>query len=140
MDLFLKNSSLLVQKNDLLPKSSPKPEDPRHRLTQEEAPLHGNLPPIVEVYHELGLKRTIIEIQAQDQIGLLYRVARVIFEHGFDITFARIGTERNVAIDTFYVESTDKRPVDDTERLHALRDAITAVVVPPEELPVAKAS
>jgi [protein-PII] uridylyltransferase len=142
MDLFLKNvEASLVQNKDLLPDIVAQAKKIRvSRLTQEERALHGNLPPIVEVYRELELKRTIIEIQAQDQIGLLYRVARVIFEHGFDITFARIGTERNVAIDTFYVESTDKRPVDDTERLHALRDAITEVVVPAEDIPVAKAS
>jgi len=64
----------------------------------------------------------------------------VIFEHGFDITFARIGTERGIAIDTFYVESTDQRPVQDTERLRAMRDAITAIITPAAEEPVAKAS
>jgi [protein-PII] uridylyltransferase len=99
------------------------------------------VPPVVEVYHEIDLKRTIIEVQAQDQIGLLYRMARVIFEHNFDITFARIGTERGIAIDTFYVESTNQEPVEDTDRLRSLRDALATVIVPAvEDAPAAKAS
>ena len=142
IDLFLKNvEASLVQNKDLLPDIVAQARRVRvSRLSQEERSLHGNVPPVVEVYHELELKRTIIEIQAQDQIGLLYRIARVIFEHGFDITFARIGTERGVAIDTFYVESTDKRPIEDNDRLRALRDAIATVIVPVEEVLVAKAS
>ena len=131
----------LVHNKDLLPDILAQARKIRvSRLTQEERALHGNIPPVVEVYHELELKRIIIEIQAQDQIGLLYRIARVIFEHGFDITFARIGTERGIAIDTFYVESTDQRPVQDTERLRAMREAITAIIAPAAEEPVAKAS
>ena len=131
----------LVQNKDLMPDILAQAKKVRvSRLTQEERALHGNVPPVVEVYHELELKRTIIEIQAQDQIGLLYRIARVIFEHGFDITFARIGTERGIAIDTFYVESTDQRPVEDTDRLRALRDAIATVIAPVEEPGPAKSA
>ncbi|MFT3831128.1 MAG: [protein-PII] uridylyltransferase [Opitutaceae bacterium] len=131
----------LVQNKDLLPDILAQAKKVRvSRLSQEERALHGNVPPVVEVYHELDLKRTIIEIQAQDQIGLLYRIARVIFEHGFDITFARINTERGIAIDTFYVESTNQLPVEDTERLRVLREAIGAVIAPAEEPAAAKSA
>jgi [protein-PII] uridylyltransferase len=82
------------------------------------------------------MQRTIVEVQARDQLGLLYRLAKTISDHGFDITFARIGTERGVAIDTFYIESDNHEAVEDTERLHALRDALADVVVP---LPVTTA-
>lgn len=92
--------------------------------------LHTSFPPTVEVYHELAMQRTIIEIQARDQIGLLYRLAKIISDHGFDITFARIGTERGVAIDTFYIESTDPNLAVDTPRLQTLRDALTEVIRP----------
>jgi [protein-PII] uridylyltransferase len=92
--------------------------------------LHSSFPPMVEVYHELSMQRTIVEIQAHDQIGLLYRLAKTIYDHGFDITFARIGTERGIAIDTFYIESANHEVTDDTGRLHALRDALTGVITP----------
>ena len=83
------------------------------------------------------MQRTIVEVQARDQIGLLYRLAKAISDFGFDITFARIGTERGVAIDTFYIESANHEPVDDTERLlrlrSALKEVITPIVVPAAE-------
>jgi [protein-PII] uridylyltransferase len=82
------------------------------------------------VYHELAMQRTIVEIQARDQIGLLYRLAKIISDQGFDITFARIGTERGVAIDTFYIESSEPAQPIDTMRLQALRDTLTDVIKP----------
>jgi [protein-PII] uridylyltransferase len=92
--------------------------------------LHGALPPTVEVYHELSMQRTIVEVQARDQLGLLYRLGKTISERGFDITFARIGTERGVAIDTFYIENETHEPVSDPERLRSLRDALSEVIAP----------
>jgi [protein-PII] uridylyltransferase len=98
--------------------------------------LHSSFPPTVDVYHELSMERTIVEIQARDQIGLLYRLAKTISDHGFDITFARIGTERGVAIDTFYIESSEPSQAVDETRLHALRDTLAEVIKP---LPAAAA-
>ena len=99
--------------------------------------LHTSFPPTVEVYHELSMQRTIIEIQARDEIGLLFRLAKTISDQGFDITFARIGTERGVAIDTFYIEDASHSAISDPERLHALRDTLAAVITPSESAPVA---
>jgi [protein-PII] uridylyltransferase len=92
--------------------------------------MHSSFPPTVDVYHELSMQRTIVEVQARDQLGLLYRLGKTISERGFDITFARIGTERGVAIDTFYIENETHEPVEDIERLHGLRDALAEVIAP----------
>jgi [protein-PII] uridylyltransferase len=100
------------------------------RPTVTSEGLHTSFPPTVEVYHELSMARTIVEIQARDQIGLLYRLAKTISDQGFDITFARIGTERGVAIDTFYIESSDPAKPADEHRLHTLRDTLTDVIKP----------
>jgi [protein-PII] uridylyltransferase len=84
----------------------------------------------VEVYHELSLNRIIVEVQAHDQIGLLYRLVKTISDHGFDTTFARINTERSIAIDTFYIEPEKPEEAPDTARLHELRDALRKVITP----------
>jgi [protein-PII] uridylyltransferase len=102
--------------------------------------LHNSFPPVVDVYHELSMQRTIVEIQARDQIGLLYRLAKTISDHTFDITFARIGTERGIAIDTFYIENANHEPVEDNARLVALRDALKEVITPTPAAPVAAAT
>jgi [protein-PII] uridylyltransferase len=57
----------------------------------------------VEVYYEVELARTVIEIQCNDRLGLLFRIGRAIQEGGYAITFANIATEQGFAIDTFYV-------------------------------------
>jgi len=70
----------------------------------------------------------------------LYRLAKIISDQGFDITFARIGTERGVAIDTFYIESSEpSRPVD-TARLQALRDTLTDIIKPIASVAVTSAN
>jgi len=63
----------------------------------------------VDIYHEPNLNQTIIEVTSDDHTGLLYQVARQIYTHGFDITFARISTERGTAMDTFYIKKIDPR-------------------------------
>ena len=90
--------------------------------------LPAPFPPSVDVYHELSLKRTIIEVQANDRIGLLYQLARLISNKGFDISFARIATERGVAMDTFYIEHMDDRNAGATTGLLELREELDALV------------
>lgn len=91
--------------------------------------LPAPFPPSVDVYHELSLKQTIIEVQAADRIGLLYRLSRLISKKGFDITFARVATERGVAMDTFYIENSNtKDGAVDTSNLLELREGLDAIV------------
>jgi [protein-PII] uridylyltransferase len=121
----------LIQNKDLYPGIVAQAQKiSGNRYTTENNTLHTSFPPTVEVYHELAMMRTIVDIQARDQIGLLYRLAKAIFDHGFDITFARINTERGVALDTFYIESANHEATEDTARLHALRDALANVITP----------
>ena len=46
---------------------------------------------------------TVIEVKAQDSLGLLYKLTRVMYQQGLDIALAKISTEANRAIDVFYV-------------------------------------
>ncbi|NCG08385.1 MAG: [protein-PII] uridylyltransferase [Verrucomicrobia bacterium] len=90
--------------------------------------LPAPFPPRVDVYHELSLKRTIIEVQATDRLALLYRLARLIHSKGFDITFARIATERGVAMDTFYIENRAAAGQVDSDNLLELRSELEAII------------
>lgn len=97
-------------------------------LLQRTTTLPTAIPPKVEIYHELSLRRTIIEIEANDEIGLLYRLTHAIFSHGYDITFARISTERNVAVDTFYIEPVPPKESSDPTNLVNLRADLLKIV------------
>ncbi len=90
--------------------------------------LPAPFPPSVDVYHELSLKRTIIEVQTNDRLGLLYRLARLIYKKGFDISFARVATERGVAMDTFYIEKINSKESTNTSNLLELREELDTII------------
>ncbi len=51
-----------------------------------------------------GSRYTIIEVKSRDRVGLLWTIARCLHECGAAVHFAKIVTEGDRAIDTFYVE------------------------------------
>ena len=117
----------LIQEKELMPaidEREAKIADQRNDKDMLPAPF----PPSVDVYHELYLKQTIIEVQASDRIGLLYRISRLITKMGFDIGFARIATERGVAMDTFYIKNEKSEEDTHTSALIELREELDKIV------------
>ena len=72
---------------------------------------------------------TILELQAQDSLGLLYRLTRVLYEQDVDIALAKISTEGNRAIDVFYVTDADGRKIVKETALESIRQALLAAAV-----------
>jgi [protein-PII] uridylyltransferase len=139
-EIFAKTvEEALISNKDLYPDIVAQAKKVRtSRYTPEKGPSpHASFPPTIEVYHELSMRRTIVEVQARDEIGLLFKLAKLISDNGFDIIFARIGTERDIAIDNFYIENARPGELIDEARLARLRDAIQAIIAP---IPVAAAS
>jgi [protein-PII] uridylyltransferase len=81
----------------------------------------------VEVYYEVELARTVIEVQCNDRLGLLFRIGRAIQEGGYAITFANIATEQGFAIDTFYV-MPERGLTRDPQPPEGLADALRGLV------------
>jgi [protein-PII] uridylyltransferase len=125
----------LIHDRDLLPEI--KKEAQKHALRvwgREEDFLQAPIAAQVEVYEDEVLQRTVVEVQANDRIGFLYEVSRAIFQAGFSIAFARIATERNLAIDTFYIEKMDGGiGMDEAPDLEGLREALLKVVAPEKD-------
>ncbi len=122
----------LTSHEDVLPKIvsdiRKKKKKAKPLYPQPKTRLHANIPTSVQVYNELSLRRTIVEIQANDSVGLLYEISRILFEHGYDITFARIATERSVALDTFYIEKIDPDNEGDQSNLLKLQEALSEAI------------
>ncbi len=124
----------LLHNKDLLPEIEEMGRrEQQSRYLRTENTLPAAIPPQVEVYHELSLKRTIIEIETNDELGLLYRLAHTISRHGFDISFARISTERKVAVDTFYIEPVEASREEKSEDLVNLRADLMEIVAASSE-------
>jgi [protein-PII] uridylyltransferase len=73
---------------------------------REQGAFRRNLPrfaPVVHCDNESSRKYTIVEIVAEDRLGLLYRVGRVMSESGCHVHLVLIGTEGRRAIDVFHL-------------------------------------
>jgi [protein-PII] uridylyltransferase len=58
---------------------------------------------------------TVLELVAEDAPGLLYRVSRIISEHGIDVDLVLISTEGQKAIDVFHITRGGGKLTEDAE-------------------------
>lgn len=86
------------------------------------------IPTVIEFDNETTHTRTIIEVQTEDRLGLLFALTQTITSLGLDISFAKISTEKGAAIDTFYVQDHSGKPVTDTDRLAAIRAKLESAI------------
>jgi [protein-PII] uridylyltransferase len=84
----------------------------------------ANIPTVIEFDNDISHSRTIIEIQTENRLGLLYTITRTISDLGLDISFAKIATEKGAAIDTFYVQDQVGQKIADETRLAHIRASI----------------
>lgn len=118
-------------------------------LTGEEVDLHALIArqkisrPLYQAYtgeripthivtdNDASETRTLLEIETEDRIGLLYTIAQTLTELQLDISAARICTEKGAAIDSLYVQEIGGGKVLSPERQRSierrLRHAIHAL-------------
>ena len=64
---------------------------------------------VVHFDHHYSDRYTVLEVGGANQWGLLYRISRVISEHGCDIELVLISTEGDRATDVFHLTSSGKK-------------------------------
>ena len=73
-------------------------------------------------------KSTILEVRASDRLGLAYRIASTLAGLGLDIVFAKVATEKHLALDIFYIanEAGEKLPDESLPPIEqALQEALS---------------
>ena len=61
------------------------------------------IPTVIAIDNATSENRTIIDLQAEDRVGLLYDVSRALADLSINLYLAKILTEKGAAIDSFYV-------------------------------------
>ncbi|MDG2131718.1 MAG: [protein-PII] uridylyltransferase [Fuerstiella sp.] len=78
------------------------------------------VPPQVSIDNDCSETHTVIDVFAMDSPGLLHTLALAIYNHGLSVDLTRIATNVDQVVDVFYVVDSDRRKVEDSQRLHPL--------------------
>jgi [protein-PII] uridylyltransferase len=95
----------------------------RGRIPYRAAPRAAPRPAVVKVLPKLSERFTVIDVGAEDRVGLLYDLAHAIAALGLDIRFSKISTRANRAADVFYVTRAGRK-VEDPEEVAAIQSAL----------------
>jgi [protein-PII] uridylyltransferase len=69
-------------------------------------------PPVVHADNHSSRRYTILDLVADNALGLLHRVSRVISHHGCDVDLVLISTEGDKAIDVFHITQAGAKLTD----------------------------
>jgi [protein-PII] uridylyltransferase len=78
---------------------------------------------------------TIVEITAEDRLGILYEITQALTDHGCDIHFARISTLGNRIVDVFYVQDEWGEKMEEKLKTDRLKQILLNRLTPQEEIP-----
>jgi [protein-PII] uridylyltransferase len=78
----------------------------------------------ITIDNEASETATVIEVRALDEIGMLHRITRTLFDTGLDVVSARVSTLGEMVVDAFYVRESGGSKVTDDSRLSEITHRI----------------
>ncbi len=91
----------------------------RRRRVRSAAPIPR--PASVEITNEESDFYTIVDVSANDRLGLLYDLTSTIAAEGLEIYICKAATVMDQVADTFYLKDEERKKVGDEARLARLR-------------------
>lgn len=82
----------------------------------------------IEIDNHASAICTVCDIFAADRPGLLYAIARTLFEMELSVWRAKIGTFLDQVVDVFYVTDAAGAKIEDEARLEAIRRRLLGVI------------
>jgi [protein-PII] uridylyltransferase len=67
---------------------------------------------------------TLVEVFADDRVGLLHLIAKTLFDLRLDIRIAKIATKGDQIADVFYVRDLEGQKIEDEEHLREIEEAL----------------
>ncbi len=78
----------------------------------------------VQIDNTTSDRYTIVDVFTHDRTGLLYDIARTLYELGLSVGRAKIGTHLDQVVDVFYVTDGEHRKITDPARLQVIHDRL----------------
>jgi [protein-PII] uridylyltransferase len=93
-----------------------------------EHPTHAHVETRVLVDNHTSASCTVVDIFTVDRRGLLYAITRTLFELGYSVWRAKIGTYLDQVVDVFYVTDRQGRKVENHAKLEETRRRLLEVI------------
>ena len=127
-------SALMRAREDLVAAAQGK-LDVASLLARRRGPsvLHRALPPVptrVSVDNRASQRFTVVDVRGEDRVGLLHDLAAALATARLEIAVAKVATEANRAIDSFYVTRAGRK-LTDPDDVDAVRARLASAVVAP---------
>jgi [protein-PII] uridylyltransferase len=81
-------------------------------------------PVAVDVVVDESATDTLVEVHADDEIGLLFRIASTLADLGLDVRVAKVATLGARVVDVFYVRDAAGAKIEASEPVARLRGAL----------------
>ncbi|HVN78016.1 MAG TPA: [protein-PII] uridylyltransferase [Terriglobia bacterium] len=117
----------IEKKLELVIRGEQDPEDmlkPRENLQLPALRSGEQFSPRILIDNESSPSASVIEVQAEDRVGLGFRIARILAGFKLNITFAKLVTEKAHAFDVFYVQDGSGRKILDHRRMTELVETL----------------
>ncbi len=104
-------------------------EDVAELLKRRRLPVGGprilsDRPARVGASNEESDLYTIVDVAANDRLGLLHDLTRVISDQGYEVYISKAATIEDQVTDTFYLKDRQGKKIQDPEALERLRGAL----------------
>jgi [protein-PII] uridylyltransferase len=87
------------------------------------------IPTRIHFDNDTSENRTVIDIETEDHLGLLYVISQALAELNLDISLAKISTEKGAAIDSFYVGEADGQKIRSGERQTVIAEKLHTLLI-----------
>jgi [protein-PII] uridylyltransferase len=86
------------------------------------------IPTTIEIDNETSDDRSVIDVQTEDRVGLLYDISRALASLQVNLSLANILTEKGAAIDSFYATEQSGGKILHPDRITAIKQKLRQVI------------
>ena len=88
--------------------------------SKREVPLR-NLLTEVNLYNDMSDQFTVLDVFADNQQGILHRIAKTVYELGLSIHVAKISTQLDQVVAVFHVTQQNGKKIEDAQRCSSIQ-------------------